>query len=147
MTSPVPKPGSIIRYAYDWFADHEAGTDRSDRPHPTIVLAVAIVGYDRHTEVLCVAITHAPPYDPNDAIEIPDAVKGPAGLDADRQWVVISESNVFTWPGPDLRLRPGILPETYCYGTLPGSFLRTVALAYRARNRGSSTSPREVRRS
>lgn len=147
MLPSPPRPGTVIRYAYNWFADHEAGLDSPDRPHPSVVMAVAVVGYDHHSEVLCLAITHAPPYHLNDAIEIPDDMKAPAGLDADRQWVVISESNVFTWPGPDLRPIPGILPETYVYGRMPGPFLRKVALAYKSRNRGSSVSGKEVRRS
>lgn len=146
MSPPVPKPGTIIRYVYRWSSDDEAGVDGSDRPHPSIVMAIAIAGYDQRTDVLCLAITHAPPYDPDDGLEIPPDVKAAAGLDAFRQWVVISESNVFAWPGPDLRSLPGIVPETYVYGTMPGPFLRTIALAFKARNRGRSISARQVTR-
>ena len=36
-------------------------------------------------------------------LELPQAVKKHLGLDAERSWVVLSESNLFDWPGPDLR--------------------------------------------
>ena len=144
MDPPLPEPGSIIRYRYGWFAEHEVGVD-PDRPHPAVVLALAVTGRDRRTEILCLAITHAPPYAPDDAIEIPPDVRRAAGLDAFPQWVVIAESNVFAWPGPDLRPVPGRSPETVFYGRMPLPFLRTIALAFRAKNRGSGVGGRQVR--
>jgi hypothetical protein len=53
------------------------------------------------------------------AIEIPAIVKRGLGLDADRSWIVLSEWNEFTWPGPDLRpVASGNSPFDY------GSFSR-----------------------
>ena len=143
---PPPKPGTIIRYAYQWFADGEAGIEGAERPHPAVVLALAVRAQDGRADVLVLAITHAPPYSDDDALEIPAAVKAAAGLDADRQWVVIAESNVFAWPGPDLRVIPGRNPRTFVYGEMPPSFLRAIARAFRAKNRGGSTSAKEVQR-
>jgi hypothetical protein len=39
---------------------------------------------------------------------------------------MVSEANVFTWPGPDLRFLPGQGPESSAYGFLPPGFFRIV---------------------
>ena len=68
-------------------------------------------------------ITHTPPSSPNLAIEIPHVTKRRLGLDDARSWVVLTEANRFTWPGPDLRpLRRGEAASVL-YGELPGSLL------------------------
>ena len=76
-------------------------------------------------------ITHTPPANPVDALEIPAEVKSRLRLDAERSWIVLTESNRFTWPGPDLR---NIDTESGYYGALtPGLFAevkrRFVAIA------------------
>lgn len=48
-------------------------------------------------------ITHTPPADSADAIEIPAETKNRLRLDDERSWIVLTESNRFVWPGPDLR--------------------------------------------
>jgi hypothetical protein len=39
---------------------------------------------------------------------------------------VVTEANVFAWPGPDLRFLPGEGPESSVFGMLPPAFLRRV---------------------
>ncbi len=58
--------------------------------------------------VVCVPITHTPPSDPADAVEIPPALKAHLGLDDLPSWIVVTETNDFLWPGPDLRPRRDI---------------------------------------
>jgi hypothetical protein len=67
---------------------------------------------------LVAPITHAPPGDPNDSLEIPAAVAQALGLDAGRHWLRLDELNRFSWPGYDLRPIPG-KPARYDYGMLP----------------------------
>lgn len=69
-----------------------------------------------------VPVTHTPPSDPQDAVEIPAALKAHLGLDELRSWVVVTETNDFLWPGPDLRPRPGVTPQRFEYGMLPPRF-------------------------
>lgn len=53
------------------------------------------------------------------AVEIPKITKDRLGLDDERSWVILSEANRFTWPGPDLRpLCTGEM-ESVAYGLLP----------------------------
>lgn len=143
---PTPERGTIISYAYNWFKDYESGIETPDRPHPSLVLALSIIDGTENTKILALAITHSPPYVSDDALEIPDTVKAAAGLDAHQQWVVIGESNVFTWPGPDLRQVPRKDPPTHVYGKIPSSFLLKVAQAFSTRNRRTATSAKEVTR-
>lgn len=74
------------------------------------------------TIVTIVPVTHAPPTDPKAAIEIPLALKEHLGLDVQRSWIVLGETNEFLWPGPDLRPVSRNRPEECAYGSLPPKF-------------------------
>jgi hypothetical protein len=52
---------------------------------------------------MCLADHAFPPSDPCEAIENPPATKRRLGLDDERSWIVLTESNRFVWPGPDVR--------------------------------------------
>jgi hypothetical protein len=67
------------------------------------VLALVAMQEDGTPVVRVLPITHTPPSDPADAIEIPAAVKLRLRLDGERSWIVVTESNRFAWPGPDIR--------------------------------------------
>jgi hypothetical protein len=73
-----------------------------------------------------VQVTHSPPTDPADAIEIPPALKAHLGLDDLPSWIVVTETNDFLWPGPDLRPVPGLRPGRFDYGMLPPRFFAHV---------------------
>lgn len=53
---------------------------------------------------------------PDAHVEIPAATKRRLGLDDECSWIVLTESNRFVWPGPDVRPIDG---ETGYYGALP----------------------------
>jgi hypothetical protein len=78
------------------------------------------------SRVLVVPVTHAPPADRSSAIEIPLATKERLKLDGERSWIILTEYNVFRWPGPDLRLLPGDGPGSVAYGHLPPKLLRAM---------------------
>ncbi len=60
-------------------------------------------------------ITHSPPDNPADAVEIPAALKAHLGLDEVPSWIVVTEVNDFLWPGPGIRpdREFGILPPRF----------------------------------
>lgn len=62
-------------------------------------------------------ISHSPPGEGEEGVELPDEVKRRAGLDAARQWVLVSECNIDIWPF-DLRHVPQ-QPGRFHYGHLP----------------------------
>lgn len=72
--------------------------------------------------VTVVPVTHTPPDTPEDAVEIPAALKAHLGLDTQRSWVVVTETNDFLWPGPDLAPIADVKPARYDYGMLPPRF-------------------------
>lgn len=81
-------------------------------------------------------ITHSPPDDPRSALEIPPEVKKRLGLDAERSWIVLTEINRFSWPGPDLvPLRARVRLKQFIYGSLPkvliNEMLRVLAIHIR----------------
>jgi hypothetical protein len=76
--------------------------------------------------VTVVAVTHTPPTDPLDAIEILAALKAHLGLDDLPSWIVVTETNDFLWPGPDLQPVPGTRPIRFDYGMLPPRFFAHV---------------------
>lgn len=137
---PAPSRGLIVRHCYLFHQDQEDGHEVSDDPHPVVIVSV------QSGRVLALVITHSPPQSDAAAVEIPAEVKAASGLDEHRQWVVVNEANLFTWPGPDLRTISGSNPPSPVYGTMPTDFLREVASAYMACQRGDPTGAKTVER-
>ena len=71
-------------------------------------------------------ITTQPPVDPGAAIEVPNTLKKPAGLDAARCWVVLTELNIFRWPGPDVRPVEGNPDRSPIMGAFPARFYESI---------------------
>jgi hypothetical protein len=112
----------VICYSYLWSdeAEQAAVEGAKDRPC-AIVVTLGSSGENRSHHVAVVPVTHAPPRDPDAAIEIPARVKAHLGLDDRRSWIILDEMNVFTWPGFDLRpIRRGA--DRVDYGLLPPAF-------------------------
>ncbi len=73
---------------------------------------------------LVAPITHAPPQNPVDALELPVKTKRRLGLDDAQSWIVLTEMNRFTWPGPDIRLIGDPGDRQWAYGFLPANLYR-----------------------
>ena len=117
MKLPTPEPGLVIRYSYLWAREHKAGRDEGTKDRPC---AIVLAAYgENKDQVLVVPITHVPPEDADGALELPQDVKRLLHLDDERSWVVLSESNLFRWPGPDLRPSGKGLQTSIVYGLLP----------------------------
>ena len=97
------KAGHILRYSYLWHWQHLEGREEGDKDRPCLVLALVATLEDGTPVVRVLPITHAPPKNAEDALEIPAAVKNRLRLDEERSWIILTESNRFAWPGPDLR--------------------------------------------
>ena len=140
MSLPVPKPGLVIRYAYLWEAEARQGRDEGTKDRPCAIVLV-VMREGEHPIVRVLPVTHTPPTNPEDAVEIPTATKERLGLDSERSWVVLSEANDFIWPGPDLRPVPGAGSSSVAYGFLPPGFMRVLRdrLEGRRRERRMST--------
>lgn len=125
MKIPPPKPAQVIRYSYLWADEHDDGKEegRKDRP-AAIVMTLQSEGDD--LQVVVVPVTHSAPDDATDAMELAPAVKRQLGLDDERSWVVLTEINVFIWPGPDLRPTGEGAEETVLYGYLPANVFRDI---------------------
>ena len=87
------------------------------------MLAIVALQEDGTPVVRVLPITHTPPSDPAVAIEIPAAVKQRLRLDHERSWIVLTESNRFAWPGPDVR---PLENESGYYGPLPPALFAAV---------------------
>jgi hypothetical protein len=106
------------------------------------VLAIVAHLDDGMPAVRVVPITHNPPNNPDDAIEIPPATKRRLGLDGERSRIVLTERNRFVWPGPDMR---PIDSDTGYFGPLPPNLFaevkrRFVELAKAQRHRATPRS-------
>lgn len=143
MTWPIPQPGLVIRYSYLWHREAQQGREEGVKDRPCAVV-LAIQDEENRTRVYALPITHSPPAAGEDAIEIPQPVKARLGLDSERSWVVVTEANIFAWPGPDLRLLHGKGPESAAYGFLPPGFFRVVRDRFLAtrRDRRAALVPR-----
>jgi len=137
-----PKVGWVFRYSYLWHWQFVEGREEGDKDRPALVLAIVAHLDDGTPVVRVVPITHSPPVNAEDAIEIPAATKRRLGLDDERSWIVLTESNRFVWPGPDMR--PVDSDTGYC-GPLPPALFdevkrRFVELARSQRHRATSRS-------
>jgi hypothetical protein len=119
---PLPQPGQVIRYAYLWWNEARVGREdgAKDRPCGIVLTRVTKAG---NTVAYVLPITHTPPLKDEHGIEIPQATKRRLGMDAERSWIVTTELNQFSWPGPDIR--PTASGE-YLYGYLPEKLMRLV---------------------
>ena len=108
----------MIRYSYLWLREHRDGREEGAKDRPcAIILALPVQG--GKTRTLVVPVTHSPPESDAAALELPQSVKEHLGLDRKRSWVVLSESNLFNWPGPDLRRIGDLDDSSVAYGFLP----------------------------
>ena len=119
MSLPPPRPGLVIAYAYLWAREHRRGLEEGQKDRPCAIVAARQVIEGREV-VTVVPITHTPPDDPADAVEIPATLKTHLGLDSAPSWIVVTETNDFLWPGPDIR------PGKSDYGMLPPRFFTHV---------------------
>ena len=139
----TPSVGQVIRYSYLWKQEHLAGREEGSKERPcVIVVCVDAVGANI-TVVTVLPVTHAPPSDPSIAIEIPYLTKRRLGLDEAPSWIILSESNQFRWPGPDIRPIDG-KKGTPVYGALPYKLVTRVRSAFVAymRAKRSTVIPR-----
>ena len=125
MSLPVPQPGLVIRYAYLWRREFLAEREHGAKDRPCAIV-LAVEEADGGIRTYAIPITHTEPSTAEEAIEIPAAVKNRLGLDSARSWVVVTEANVFIWPGPDLRAILGDGPASVAYGFLPPRLLRRI---------------------
>ncbi|CDM60573.1 MULTISPECIES: mRNA interferase PemK [Rhizobium] len=142
MLPTEPKVGWVFSYSYLSHWQHLEGREEGDKDRPALVLAIVATLDDGTPVVRVLPITHSPPSDPRDAVEIPPATKLRLGLDDERSWIVLTESNRFIWPGPDVRPIDG---ETGYYGALPPALFgevkrRFVELARAGHHRATARS-------
>jgi hypothetical protein len=129
---PEPRPGLVIAYSYLWSAQHRQGQADGTKERPCAVVLTTLSDAG-DTIVTVVPITHTPPNDAADGIELPLATKRRIGLDAGRSWVILTEVNRFVWPGPDLRPISRRQPGRFDYGVLPPKLFREIVARLRRR--------------
>jgi hypothetical protein len=118
VTFPSPKPGLVVRYAFLWSHERDAGADEAAKDRPCAIVVAASRRPDGELRVVVSPITHRPPDDTDLSIEIPRAVCRTLGFDDGRHWLRLDEINSFVWPGFDLRPIPGSGGDV-AYGILP----------------------------
>lgn len=104
---PLPELtlGLVVRYEYLWHR-RSAAAVTVDKEHPACVVAIFRRDGSPDDTVVYLPISHTPPADDEEGIELPASVKARAGLDSAPQWVLVSECNLDVWPF-DLRALPG----------------------------------------
>jgi hypothetical protein len=130
---PFPKPvqGLVIRYSYLWRSEHLRGQEEGVKDRPCAVI-LATTQEDGQEVVTVLPITHTPPEAAAFAVEIPAATKARLGLDRERSWVLLTETNRFVWPGPDLRPASAGDNESVAYGLLPYRLAEEIRLRFLA---------------
>lgn len=124
MKLPLPEPGLVIRYGFLWRREDDAGREDASKARPSAIVT-AVEGAPGAIVVTVVPITHSPPTDAHQSVELPPNVKRMLGLDDERSWIITNELNSFDWPGPDIEpVHPG--SSSIVYGRLPSALLAEV---------------------
>lgn len=110
------RAGYIFRYSYLWHSQYLEGREEGVKDRPCLVLAIVMLDEDGSPVVRVLPITHMPPANLSGAVEIPLIIKKRLDLDHERSWIVLTESNRFTWPGPDIR---PVATENGYFGAIP----------------------------
>jgi hypothetical protein len=126
---PEPAPALVIRYSYLWHGEFAQGRREGVKDRPCAIVA-AVKRDGGRVRVVVLPVTHTPPDDPKGAVEIPLETKARLGLDSERSWIVVSEWNEFTWPGPDLRMVQDGDRRAGAYGFLPAKLFAKVREAF-----------------
>src|SRR3546814_20851281 len=120
MPLPELEIGLVVRYEYMRHRRQDAPT--ADKDHPACVVMVykktdPEPGTEDDQYVVYLPVSHVPPSEDQAGIELSEHAKRMAGLDSERQWVLISECNIDIWPNDvrQLSRRPG----RFHYGYLP----------------------------
>jgi hypothetical protein len=116
---PTPRSGLVIRYSYLWHREFVQGIEEGLKDRPCAIVAAIRRAQTGETRVLVLPFTHTKPDSETMSIEIPAMVKKQLGLDDERSWIVLTEWNEFTWPGPDLRRVGEGDDASVQYGMLP----------------------------
>lgn len=128
MAVPDPAIGLVIRHAYLWWNEARAGREEGRKDRPCVIIHLRLNEHQELEAYIC-PITHTPPENPENAIEVPLATKTRLGLDGERSWIITTEINRFIWPGPDIR---PITEDKYSYGLLPAAMTRDLIAHVRA---------------
>lgn len=126
MLLPEPQPGLVIGYRYLWHSESVSGRLEGRKARPCVVI-LSVQDSSGCKLVTVAPITHSVPADQDISIEIPLPTKRRLGLDDERSWVIVSEVNRFTWPGPDLAPIAGSSDNRIDYGFLPPRLYDKVA--------------------
>jgi len=142
MALPLPFAGLVIHYAYLWHSQHQNGLEEGTKNRPCVVV-LAATREGGGIVVTVAPVTHSPPKEASEGVEIPVTTKDRLGLDDKRSWVVLTEVNRFRWPGFDLTKLPG-QAGVYHYGVLPPGLFRQVrdGILACARRERLKTTPR-----
>ena len=129
----APTLGRVVHLACLWLREQRDGRLEAAKDRPCAVVPVDAETIPGETVVNVLPITHNPPTRPGDAVELLPETKRRLGLDDERSWIVVTESNEFRFPGYDLRPTPDGRPD---YGALTprqAEALRTLFEAHASR--------------
>ena len=104
MALPKPHDGLVIRYGYLWHWQHKQGQEEG-KDRPCMILRFFEKPDTGERRAIVLPISHTAPDQQRyqEGIKLPAETNRRLGLDDEQSWLIVSESNRFTWPGPDVR--------------------------------------------
>ena len=115
-----PTAGLVVRYDFLWKEEERKGLEHGLKDRPCAVAIVANPTDNGSRTVILCAITHSPPHDDENAIEIPLKVARYLGLDYDRMWIKTQQVNKLEWSEGQIPYGVTKTPDrNWSYGVLP----------------------------
>ena len=131
-----PRIGHVIRYDFLWKQEQDSGLEHGLKERPCAVVLLSQLREDGSRLVAVCPITHRPPHNDRQAVEIPHEVARHLGFDDQRSWIRTNTVNTFTWEQG--RIPFGVTPTPdgkWEYGALPYALREHVLNQLRANSR------------
>ena len=131
-----PKAGLVLRYDFLWKEEERKGLEHGLKDRPCAVAIVSQPNEDDSRTVILCAITHSPPRDNENAVEIPLKVARHLNLDYDRMWIKTQQVNKLQWS--EERIPYGFIKtpkNDWSYGVLPYALRQQVLQKIRENKR------------
>jgi len=128
-----------------WEREKLQGLEEGLKERPSVVVLMVGGNPDRPVLTVCPVTSQKPKLDA-DHVEMPLTVKHHLGLtDRDRSYIMTTEINTFTWPGPDIRPFERAGKVEICYGQIPRKLLQQVkdSMISNIRSHKLKTTPRD----
>lgn len=112
----------VIRYSFLWQRESMKGQEEGRKDRPCVIVVAT-----KNDRVAVVPITTKQPDLKTPALELPAQIGKQLGIGDRRSWIIADETNIFQWPGEDIR---PATRDSWAFGQLPPNYTKDVVQGF-----------------